>query len=297
MTPALYSFAHWSVGLLPVDPAGRRCIEETFADWRSEAVSASGPAARAVVTARALWSVVRCVALTSSREACSREGIALLRRLTLLSAANMLLFVLFNWDRSIPVSGIQTALRPAAVGLLSVSWAVMLMPLLALLAGAWGRSGSTRVPLLGPPVVAGFLMLGAMGWAMPAANQAFREVVFALTDGQGTLRPGMNERSLIELVGLVFSSDYSSGLSALNLRGMFIVAVPVMLVVGTTARSLTGRRRLAATALPLLVFSVPFIVDIDSLEGFFLMWPAMFVAVFLTRSLVRGAARESGAAG
>ena len=141
-------------------------------------------------------------------------------------------------------------------------------------------------PRLGPALIATLVMVAAMGWVMPAANQAWRELVFGLSGAAGTVPPGINERSIVELVAMLSTADSSKAVAGLNLRLVFILAVPVVLVLGVTARSLTGRWRLAATVLPLLIFAIPFAARIDSLYGHASSWLA---AVLVTRAVVRGA--------
>jgi hypothetical protein len=292
MTGPLYTLTQWCLRSLPVDGAGRRVFDETLADWRKEAANATGRRQALVISVRAGLSVVRCVMLICRREIGSREGIASLLRLAAWSTATVLLFVAFNWNRSIPVAGLQVVIGPTAVWLGSVSWALALMPLLAFVSTATGRRTASMAPRLGPALVAGLVMFGAMGWAMPAANQAWRELVFGLSGGTGPVPPGINERSLVELIGLLSSADSSRALSGLNLRLLFIVAVPVLLVLGLTARSLTGRWRLAATVLPLVVFAIPFLARIDTVYGHASSWVAVLAAVLVTRTLARRAERD-----
>ncbi len=295
MTGPIYAVVRTLLSVLPVDHSGRRVFDETLADWRREAANVSGHLARLAVSVRAIVSVVRGVVMISAREAFNRHGLASLGRLGAWSAMAVLLFVAFNFNRAIPVQGVHHALQRAigleAIVLGSVSWVVALLPLLAFMSAASGRQHTARIPRLGPAVVAGVVMLGAMGWAMPAANQAWRETMFALNGGTGPIAQGINERSMVELVGLLTSSQFSSAASALNLRLVFIVAVPVLLVLGLTARSLGGRWRLAASVLPLLVFAIPFMVRIDSPYGHASSWPALIAAVLLTRAIERRAAR------
>lgn len=289
MTGPLYGLVRWFLSMLPVEGSGRRVFDETLADWRSEAAIATGPWGAVTVSLRAVVSVVRSVLMISWSELSSRQGLAPLLRLATWSVVCVLLFVAFNWNRSIPVQGGDVAIGATAVWLMSVSWIVALMPLLAFFSAAVGRRGASLPPRLGPAVVAGVVMLAAMGWVLPAAGQAWREILFALTGGQGAIPPGIQERSMVELIGLLSTDAVSRAVSALNLRLVYVVAVPVLLVLGLTARSLSGRWRLAATVLPLLVFAIPFLARIDSPYGHATSWPAMFAAVLLTRAIVRSA--------
>ena len=292
MTGPAYTLAQGCLRILPVDAAGRRVLDETLADWRREAANAAGRTQAVVVSLRASVSVARSVILICRREICSQEGIASLLRLACWSTVSVLLFVVFNWNRTIPVDGVPVAIGPTAVWLGSVSWMLGLMPLLAFASAATGRRTASVAPRLGPALVSGLVIFGAMGWAMPAANQAWRELLFGLSGGTGAVPPGINERSIIELVGLLSTAEYSSALSGLNLRLMFTAAVPVLFVLGTTARSLSGRWRLAATVLPLLIFAMPFLARIDTVSGHASSWLAVVAAVLVTRALARGAERD-----
>jgi hypothetical protein len=295
MTGGLYKLAQWCLRSLPVDAAGRRVLDETLADWRREAATATGRRQVLVVSVRAGVSIGRSVMSICWREIGSHEGVAPLVRLACWSIVSAVLFVAFNWNRSVVIDGEQVAIGPAAVWLLSVSWVLALMPLLAFAAAAIGRRTPSMAPRLGPALIASLVMLAAMGWAMPAANQAWRELVFGLSGATGAVPRGINERSIVELIAMLSTTDSSKAAAGLNLRLLFILAVPVVLVLGVTARSLTGRWRLAATVLPLLVFAIPFVARIDSVYGHASSWLA---AVLLTRALVRGAQgdRNSGTA-
>lgn len=296
MTGPLYTVTRWCLSVLPVDGSGRRVFDETLADWRSERASAAGPWTAFAVSLRAIAAVFRSVMLISQRELSSRQGAAPLLRLAVWSLVCALLVVAFNWNRSIAVEGTQVPIGLTAVWLGAASWVVAFMPLLAFMSAASGRRSASLPPRLGPSVVAGVVMLAAMGWALPAAGQAWREILFELTGGQGAIPPGIQERSMIELVGLLTTREFTSAASALNLRLVYIVAVPLLLVLGLTARSLSGRRRVAASILPLLVFAIPFLARIDSPYGHASAWPALLAAVLITRALVRSARSEEGAA-
>jgi len=291
VTGPLYTVARWFLNVLPVDETGRRVFDETLADWKSEAARASGLLGSVIVSLRAVVSVLRSVVMISWRELSSREGLAPLVRLATWSIVSVLLFVAFNWNQSIPVNGVPVAIGPTAVWLRSVNWILALMPLLAFVSAASGRRTS-RAPRLGPALVAGVVMLGAMGWAMPAANQVWRELMFALNGGIGTIPRGINERSIVELIGMLPEGNPGSVVAGLNVRMMFMVAVPVMLALGVTARSLNGRRRVAGSVLPVLLLLLPFSSP-NSLYGHVGWWPALLAAALVIRALAR-AERDAG---
>jgi hypothetical protein len=281
----LYTLTNWCLTQLPVDPAGRRCVDETLADWRKEASQSSGPLAALIVPARALWSVLRCLTMVSLRDIRSREGAVLLLRLAGLSIVCMLALIGFRWDDSIVIDGTRVPIGPAPVVLLSVASVLGVMPFLVFASSAIGRRLSTATRL-GPALVAGVLMLVAMGWILPAANQSFRQLVFGL-HANGPIPPGINERSLVELIAMLFTENTRQALVGLNVRIVFVVAVPVMLVIGTTTRQLRGWRRGVGSVLPVLLLLCPFAIGLNGYVAV-AWWPALMAAVLITRALVTG---------
>jgi len=288
MTGPLYAIVRWCLSVLPVDAAGRRCFDETLADWRKEAAQASGLLAALIVPARAMWSVFRCVMMVSLREIRTREGAALLLRLAAFSVAVMLVFIGIRWNDSIDVQGVRVPLGPIPAALLSVVSLLGVMPFLVFVSAAIGRRLSVA-PRLGPALVAGAVMFLAMGWVMPATNQAFRQLVFGL-QARGPIAPGINEISIVELVEMLFTESAGQAAFGLNVRIVFVVAVPVMLVIGMTSRTLTGWRRVAGSVLPVLMLLLPILVGLNR-YGAGAWWPALLAAVLLTRTLASGAAR------
>ncbi len=281
MTGVLYTVAQQCLSLLPVDAAGRRCFDETLADWRKEAAQASGVLAL-VVPARAIWSVFRCLMLVSLREIRSREGASVLLRLAAWSIVCMLLFIGFHWNDSIDLEGTRVWMGPIPGVLLSVQ-IVTAMPFLAFLCAAVGRRHRAAVPQLGPALVVSAVMFVAMGWALPAANQAYREFVYALQSSVPIL-PGINERSLIELVGMLFTQDFQRAAFGLSIRLVFMVAVPAMLIAGAAARSLTGWRRAAGSMLPIPVLLLPALIGFNRYSEV-AWWPALLAVILITRAL------------
>jgi hypothetical protein len=179
--------------------------------------------------------------------------------------------------------------------LLSVGAILTITPLLAFLCAALGRRHRATVPRLGPAIAAGAVTFVLVGWVMPAANQAYRELVFALQSSGPLPRPGINERSIVELLGMLFTEDTQRAAFGLNIRVIFTIAVPVMLVLGLTARTLAGWRRVAGTLLPLLVLLLPVLVGLNR-YGEVAWWPALFGAVLVIRGLVHEPNKE-GAGG
>lgn len=286
-------FVRWILGLLPVQQQGRRPCEETLTDWRNEAAQARGIGCRLLVNARALWSVIRCVSLIAAREVGSREGATLLLRLMAASILSATLFIGFHWNDSITFEGTPTSVGPVAGAWLSIAMVLSVMPLLAFACATIGRRTTRSAPQFGPALMAGLVTFVAFGWLMPITNQAYRELTFALASSAGAVAPGfslqrgINEHSIVELVGMAFTGDVRQAAFGINVRLVFSIAVPVMLVVGATVRSLSGWRRVAGTLLlPVLLVALPALVGLNGLSEL-AWWPALFAIVLTTRVLSR----------
>ena len=292
MKGLLYRVVLWSLGAVPVDAAGRRCLDETMADWRKETATAASRLASLAASARGIRSVFRCVAMVAVREVRSSDGAALLLRLAGWSIALMLVVIGFHWNDSIPLQDGRVPTGPIPGALLSVGMVLGGMPILAFLSAGIGRRRPVPGPRLGPAIFAGAVMFVAMGWVMPATNQAYREFVFSLQSTGPLPQPGINERSAVELVKMLFTDRARQAALGLNVRLVFLVAVPLMLVIGTSARQLGGWRRFTATLLSLLVFGAPLLSDSGGFEALVLRWPALLALVLITRTLVIGANRE-----
>lgn len=292
MNRALYGVVQWFLGVLPVDASARRVFDETLADWRSEADAAQTSPRHVFVGLQGLGAVARGLAHVCVRESTSREGVATLARLAAWSAATVMTGIALNWNQSLAVQGARVAVGPARVALGSVAWLVALMPLLAYVSAACVRGNAPAPPRLGPPLLMGAVMVVAMGWGLPAANQAYRELVFAMFRPGEVLAPGLGERSLGELVGLLSTGNSARALSELHHRLFWVIAVPVMLASGMTTRSFVGWRRAAGTALPLVIFMVPFLATVDSASGRISNWAALLAVVIVIRMCAPVPARE-----
>lgn len=294
MTPVsagiLYRIVEWFLTVLPVAASGRRVFDETLADWRREADAAPTNPRRVVVELQGLGAVARGLLHVSVRESTSREGVATLARLVAWSVATVMFSIALNWNQSLAVQGDRVAIGPAAVALGSVAWLVALTPLLAYVSAACVRGNAPAPPRLGPALVMGAVMVLVMGWGLPAANQAYRELVFAMFTPGEALPPGIGERSLGELFGLLSTGSSARALSELHHRLFWVIAVPVMLVSGMTTRCLAGWRRAAGTVLPLVIFIVPFLAGIDSAYSRLSEWVALVAAVLALHVCVKGTA-------
>jgi hypothetical protein len=197
----------------------------------------------------------------------------------------MLAFIGFHWNDSAVLEGKLVLFGPVPGALVSVASILGAMPFLAFLCAALGRRQQPS-PRLGPALITGAVMFIALGWAMPLSNQAYREFTFALSSTGPLPMPGVNERSVVELIEMLFTHDAQRGAFGLNIRLIFTVAAPVMLVLGTVARTLTGWRRVAASVLPMLVLMAPALIGLNRI-GEVAWWPALLGAVLVTRALAR----------
>lgn len=296
MTPVsggiLYRIVEWFLAVLPVDASGRRVFDEILADWRREMNTARTGLGSMVVVLQGLGAVARGLVQVSVRESTSREGVATLARLVAWSVATVTLSIALHWNQSLAVQGDRVAIGPAAVALGSVAWLVALMPLLAYVSAACVRGNALAPPRLGPAVIMGVVMATVMGWGLPLANQTYRELVFAMFRPGEVLPPGIGERSLGELVGLLSTGNSARALSQLYDRLFWVIAVPVMLASGMTTRSFMGWRRAAGTVLPLVIFMMPFLANVDSAYGRISNWAALLAVAVVIRRIARAETLE-----
>lgn len=183
MSRVLYSIAHWGLGSLPVDDAGRRVFDETLADWRKEAAKARGATAGALVTMRAIFAVIRCVAGVSVREAGSiHQGGLFLRVVVMIAAYLALVNLLLLFTP--PVWQISPLSRMYA----QASSAIFFLPVALLLAASFGGT-QRHLPSLGLGLAAALVAVAALGWGLPLANRALLEAnPGRVTTGSGETR-------------------------------------------------------------------------------------------------------------
>lgn len=170
MTGPLYALTQWWLDVLPVDAAGRRCFDETLADWRREASKAKGTWATLVVSVRAMFAVLRCVAGITLRE------VALIRQSGVLSRVCL-------WTVAyLAIAPVIVQLSPDSPNILKLSAISRLYTQLAMVAfffpialmlatGLGGKRGP--VPGLGIALVALLIGFPLLGWGVPIANRAF----------------------------------------------------------------------------------------------------------------------------
>ncbi|MEZ5317753.1 MAG: hypothetical protein R2752_10165 [Vicinamibacterales bacterium] len=164
---------------IPFDPRSRRAIDETLLDWEAEAADATrGPASgRAALDVR--WSValVRVVLLATAREAAGVPLSWLAVRLTVgLLFLAVLLAVPWAWRAGwlLPVD----VWLPSALLLLPANLVAIAPP--GVFAALAIRPGRRPVPVVGTACVV-LVVLSAAVTVVPAANEAFRQTIYAAT--------------------------------------------------------------------------------------------------------------------
>ena len=170
MAGPLYALTQWWVSVLPVDAAGRRCFDETLADWRREAANAKGSWAALIVSVRALFAVLRCVAGITIREVALIRQSGVLTRVCLWTVAYLAIVTLIV--QLTPDS--PSILKLSAISRLYTQMAVVasFFPIALML--ATGLGGKRRpVPGLGIALVALLIGFPLLGWGLPIANRAF----------------------------------------------------------------------------------------------------------------------------
>ena len=115
------------------------------------------------------------------------------------SAALLILPPLYHWGDALSGWYVAMTLVPQAVPL-----AIPIGIVFGFAIAAPGRSASRMPGLLSLATAASLLSFVALGWGMPAGNQAFREIAFRTViapgyDGPVTLQKGHNEMSFSEL--------------------------------------------------------------------------------------------------
>ena len=166
----LYAFTQWWVGVLPVDAAGRRCFDETLADWRREAAKAKGSFAATVVSVRAMFAVFRCAVGVSLREVRLIRRSGVLVRVFLWIGGYLLTVTLM-----LQMTPVALELSLVSRAYLLVSLVGFILPVALLLATGLART-QKPVPALGVALAAALTGFTLLGWVLPAANRAFMEV-------------------------------------------------------------------------------------------------------------------------
>jgi hypothetical protein len=282
-----YALVRRLLRALPVDAIGRRVFDETLADWRRELQDAPSLVQKLRITARNGVAAGRGVLMVSLGEVTRPEGRTLLLKVVMWSCVGLLAFFASSWELLYVTASNGRALYGYdSLALLSVSWMTGLMPLLVFLSAACARRTAAASPRLGPALVMGVVMVGLLVWAVPVANQAFREFTFARTGGTGGLPRGLAELSLTELIASLRTGKVPYAWLRLTQNLIWLISVPVLLTLGAIVRGLAGWKRIAGTVLPLVMFLVPAVAGLDLQAQVFAYWAVLAAATFVMRRLV-----------
>ncbi len=183
MTLPLYAVVRWALGVLPVDKSGRRIFDETLADWRREAERSSGPLSGVVVSARAMFSVLRCVTGVSLREVALIGQSGVLARVFLWTVGYLVVANLI-----VQLSPNIWTLTLSSRLYRQVAFLAYFLPVAVLLATALG-SKQRPAPSLGLGLSTLLVAAALLGWGVPLTNRAFLEA----NPGTSTARSGQVE--------------------------------------------------------------------------------------------------------
>jgi hypothetical protein len=248
------------LAVLPLDARGRRAIDETLADWAYEAGRAATRAGRLMCGLRAIVSVGNTLVSLALEELADVPRSSWLARFVLYLTASAVLFTL-NSSAHPVFAGLEPTFRkPVLIALLFVGGAAVLAPCLLFLSTVPAeRADRRRTPFFGLAVVSFVAMVAVHGWAVPIANQEFRQTVFQGKGGAGTIQRGPNELTLPELF---FRSESPAGWRAKapfgrpSVRVGMAAAVSVMVLLAAEVQRLSRRRRWLTAAVVLLAYQI-----------------------------------------
>jgi hypothetical protein len=288
------------VDMLPLDPPGRRAVDETLADWRHEVGEARTMAGRLVAGARGAAAVTVAVASVAVRDVTSAStfGIA-----GAVAGAACLMSIGFTYRTFESYAAELSQLGLADARLIGL-WASLLPPAvafcipLALLAPPVRRVATRS--LIGPCVVLMAISAFNLGWIVPQANQRFRETSWAMFRPAvpeqlvpRSVARGIAEYTVADLVREVRQGGAQSrrATATLNSGAVLLAMVPVCLVLGVQARRLgTVRRwRVGAGLLAWVTFATAILVSIATAGSLrlFSMWLVPLVCAAIAFGLAR----------
>jgi hypothetical protein len=244
--------------VLPLDARGRRAVDETLADWAHEDERSGSPGRRVCRSVCGCASLFRVLAGLTVHETVTMPMGWLLGRLTLFVLAPSVLAVL-----PVLVSGtLWTPAGLAATPLLLPAGLAVMLPLGFFFAVA--RPPRDRsIPVLGALLWSFALAVVISNWAVPSANQTFREITFHLNGFSGSLPRGNPELSLFALASRAQAEGWQSAAAAhLRVRTALVVLCPAMIFLMIALRRLSRRRRLVWFALVPAAFFLSPLTDI-----------------------------------
>ena len=168
----------WCVGGLPFEPASRRAIDETLADWDHERQEARTRGRRARAGVQGILSIARAVSLSVIRETVDpgwRRGLG--RRWGLVAAVVALLAL----ATAAPMVDALEA-RALIVAVVSVPLVLLaVLPPAIFLMFAW-RPVSRAVPTAGTACFLAIAVLALAGWLVPLSSDWLNEVLLRSLD-------------------------------------------------------------------------------------------------------------------
>jgi hypothetical protein len=121
------------------------------------------------------------------------------------------------------------------------------------------------IPVLGALLWSFLLALVITNWAVPSANQTFRDITFARNGGFGSLPRGNAELSLFTLASRAQAEGWLSAAAAqLRVRTALVVLCPAMILLMVALRRLSRRWRLVWFGLVPAAFFLSPLTDIPA---------------------------------
>ena len=237
-----------------IDARARRIFAETFLDWEHEARRAMTLGARMVCHARASVSVLRAAAGILGHDLAAVPVNAVWVRVALWLSASYVILFFRSLARSLP-PGSTAVDQVTLAALLFPGWILVGGPLALLLSALWRpRQEHRATPFLGLAILSVVLAFICASWVMPAANQEFREITYALHGGRGTLTKAAVELTLPELLADETRWFAPSVQSQISFRLVSIVSCPIMVLLASHMQWM--RRRYRWVAAPVMFFAV-----------------------------------------
>jgi hypothetical protein len=241
-----------------LDARARRAFDETFVDWAYEARSATTAPARLRCHARGGLSVLRTLTGVVAQDVASLPKSGVWIR----AGALLVITYVSYWQlyaRLMPESA-SAADRLRAAALLFPGWMLMCGPAALFIAALRRpRNGRPGTPFLGVACLSFALALLGASWAVPAANQEFRQVTFEMHGGARELSRGAAELTLPELLWSEGRQESRAAQLQISNRLALVMACPVLVLLASQVYML--RRRYRWVLAPLLLSGFGFAIE------------------------------------
>ena len=225
-----------------LDARSRRAIEETLLDWSHEAQLARGLLSRVLCHARAILAIARTLASIVLHEVAElpKSGVWIRVGLWLIVS-----FALYQTASSFQLPARATPAAKLVTSLmLFPSWIVLFGPVALFLGTMWQpRADQPRTPFLGLAVLAVIGAFVLAGWVAPIGNQEFREIVFEMHGGQGSLPRGAAELTVPDLLSVYWFWPSLAGELQLHARFALIAACPALVLLAAQLQPMRRRHR------------------------------------------------------